>query len=329
MLQGQQFNKSKWLITNFFDMSKIEVNSERWLSLEDLPGEEWRVISGYNSLYQVSSFGRVKCIGFSLPRLIHGKTTLYSRRAFMKRQKDNGHGYYTVTIMGDKHYVHRLVGAAFIDNPMRYPEIDHINCIRNDNRASNLRWVTKKMNMANPITQKKSQVHNEEMQIPVVQLSGLGKFIREWPSATAAAKEIGISRSVIIDVLRKRTWRKAKTVSGSIFLYKKDYDPSKEYRIHFKSYAPGAWSVTSDKGIVDIINGTPIRYFPNSHIASDYYGVSKCAVTMMIRRKNEPRKFTKPKARRVPDSLLLFGSLTEQQKKYIIEHFDEIVVRSA
>lgn len=312
-------------------MSKIEVNSDRWLNLEDLQNEEWRKIPGYHNAYSVSSLGRVRCDGYTLIKRNSrwDKPQHCNIKPFIKRSKDNGKGYYTIVINGDHHYVHRLVGAAFIDNPMRYPEIDHINCIRNDNRASNLRWVTKKMNMANPITQKKSQVHKEEMQIPVVQLSGLGKFIREWPSATVAAKEIGISRSVIIDVLRKRPCRKAQTVSGSIFLYKKDYDPSKEYRIHFKSYAPGAWSVTSDKGIVDIINGTPIRYFPNSHIACDYYGVSKSAVTIMIRRKNEPRKFTKPKARRVPDSLFLFGSLTEQQKKYIIEHFDEIVVRSA
>lgn len=60
----------------------------------------------------------------------------------------NGTFEYQICIDQQRYRVHRLV-ASFIPNPNNYPEVDHINRDPSDNRISNLRWVTREMNIAN------------------------------------------------------------------------------------------------------------------------------------------------------------------------------------
>ena len=66
------------------------------------------------------------------------------------RSHDNGHGYKTVCLCIDwkpkTYYVHRLVASAFVENPNDYPEVNHIDEDRGNNRAENLEWCTSKYN---------------------------------------------------------------------------------------------------------------------------------------------------------------------------------------
>lgn len=112
--------------------------------------EEWKDIPGYEGLYQVSNLGRVKSLS-KVVNCYNGFRTLQEKILKQNIQK----GYATVLLYhcNKKRYVtHRLVAEAFIPNPENKPFIDHINTIRTDNRVENLRWVTAKENINNPIT---------------------------------------------------------------------------------------------------------------------------------------------------------------------------------
>ena len=62
-------------------------------------------------------------------------------------------GYQQVSLCKDgkskNHYIHRLVGVHYIENPNNKPQIDHINRIKTDNRLCNLRWNTRSENCIN------------------------------------------------------------------------------------------------------------------------------------------------------------------------------------
>lgn len=64
----------------------------------------------------------------------------------------NKAGYYHLRLDKKNEMVHTLVAKAFIPNPDNKPCVDHINTNTTDNRVENLRWVTVKENLNNPLT---------------------------------------------------------------------------------------------------------------------------------------------------------------------------------
>ena len=96
--------------------------------------ETWKKIPGY-SLYEASTEGRIKTFNW--------KNT--GKIAIIKPALDNS-GYLRTMLKRDIDgkihtiKVHRLIAMTYIDNPKNYPEVNHLNSIRNDNRVINLEW---------------------------------------------------------------------------------------------------------------------------------------------------------------------------------------------
>lgn len=100
--------------------------------------ELWKPIEGYEGLYEVSNFGRVK------RKYLNGKELIL-------KPIPNWKGYNRISLSNGKgkskiYSIHRLVGKAFIPNPLNKQQINHINGIKQDNYVDNLEWVTPQEN---------------------------------------------------------------------------------------------------------------------------------------------------------------------------------------
>lgn len=115
--------------------------------------EVWKDYTG--SIKQFHGYIRVSNLGRIYKK---GENTSKNESKILKCSK-NSFGYMRlhVSIKGKQYNkaVHRLVAETFCENPYKKPYVDHINAIRSDNRASNLRWVTTAENCHNPIYLKK------------------------------------------------------------------------------------------------------------------------------------------------------------------------------
>lgn len=91
--------------------------------------EEWKVIESFPD-YSVSNLGNIR----------HNK----SGKSMNKTCDEKGYEYIVFRLR-----VGREVAKAFCENPENKPFVDHINRIRHDNRAENLRWATMSENNLN------------------------------------------------------------------------------------------------------------------------------------------------------------------------------------
>lgn len=171
-----------------------------------MKNEIWKDVAGYEGLYQVSNFGRVKSLNYN-----HKKETRIMKDA------SNLLGYHFVNLCkaGTKKiaYIHRLVALAFIPNPYNLPIINHKDCNPGNNTASNLEWCTYLYN-------NNYDKHRERISLakykPVLQYDREGNFVQEYPSAKSLNELYGYNANNISAVCRG----KRQTAHNYVWRYK-------------------------------------------------------------------------------------------------------------
>lgn len=113
-----------------------------------LEREEWRDVVGYEGLYQVSSFGRVKSLERDLT-YPDGTIHHWKEKILTNRTDKNGYKYVGLCRNGEStnFKVHRLVAVAFIPNPANLPFVNHRNENPTSNYPDNLEWCTHQYNV--------------------------------------------------------------------------------------------------------------------------------------------------------------------------------------
>lgn len=153
--------------------SQVEI----WKSHPDIEGIE------------VSSFGRV--------RSVKGHYYTISTRS---------DGYLQVQLhMNGKHInklVHRLVAQTFIPNLNNFPEVNHKNCVRDDNYVTNLEWCSRKYNRQ--YREKHGVSQTESTGHPLFAISLDTLEVSHFSAQKEAERELGISQSDINNVIKGR-----------------------------------------------------------------------------------------------------------------------------
>ena len=182
--------------------------------------EEWKDIEGYEGLYQVSDWGRVK----SLERFIETSTGLRRYKEKIIAQNLKKDGYYEVSLYykGEREHrrVNRLVAEAFILNPENKPVVGHIKKLpdgtedRTANEAWNLQWMTYPENNNYGTANERKRNHPSKSS-QVFQYTLDGKLIAVWPSTMEIEREMGFDNTNIGRCCRGKT----KTSNGHKWSY--------------------------------------------------------------------------------------------------------------
>lgn len=185
--------------------------------------EIWKAHPDIDKL-EVSTLGRVR----TLDRVVKcgkNRTRLSKGRVLKQRNAGNGYMILNISINGKQatKLVHRLVAQTFIPNHDNLPDVNHKNCVRDDNRVSNLEFCTRSYNIQ---YREKFGISNTETEgHPVFAISLNTLEVSHFRSRGEAARELGVDRPSICYVLKGK-----------------------------RNQAGGFWFTNDDENSVDVIN---------------------------------------------------------------------------
>lgn len=160
---------SEWLQGRKTRNRQLTMDCVRYAEVEAvLEGERWDTVDGI----EVSSVGRIKC-----------------RMGVPFFPESRNHAGYVRT---RGRLVHELVALAFVGpRPSPQHTVDHINRVRHDNRAENLRWATKKEQHEN---QEDRTIRKTTVQVESIDAEG--NRVR-YGSIVEASKATGVGKRAI------------------------------------------------------------------------------------------------------------------------------------
>ncbi len=148
--------------------------------------EIWKDINGFEGIYRISNQGNV----------------LGVRNNIILKPYKRGNGYFGVKLqLRGKHIdkkIHRLVAGTFIDNPNNYPQVNHINGNKKDNRVENLEWVSASTNVRHAVSMGLFHITEDKNSWKLTEenaLETLNNAISEGNSIVISPRGFGVYKS--------------------------------------------------------------------------------------------------------------------------------------
>lgn len=193
------------------DMPKVQKPKVESLknSQNEIKGERWKDITGFEGYYQISDHGRLK----SFKAIKDG---------YILSQTNKKGGYFSVIleIKGQivRHTrIHILVAEAFLPNLNNFKMINHKDSNKQNNHYSNLEWCSAKHNCnhairANPNMLSGMIKYNTiDRPRPVVQITMKGRILNRFINCVEAGRKTGICSRNIHHVASKTEYKPGKT----------------------------------------------------------------------------------------------------------------------
>lgn len=122
-------------------------------------------------------------------------------------------GYFAARVGGKVRYIHHLVAEAFIGARLAHMTVNHINCVKTDNRVSNLEYVTQSENMKHAWRsgccvsargERAGKAKLTEEQVHEIRAAPVG--------GKGLAKKYGVTHQSISAIRNGTTWKNLPTV---------------------------------------------------------------------------------------------------------------------
>lgn len=158
--------------------------------------EIWKPVVGYEGIYSVSSFGRVRSDASGRGR----------RTGIIKKTCIGNHGYPCVNLHKEGKArgfnVHCLVAFAFIGPRPDGMQVDHRDSIRTNNNLSNLRYLDSQKNSSQPGSKNGFSKLTEKKVNRIRKHYMCGEITQ-----TELAESNGVSQSLISLIVLNKSWR--------------------------------------------------------------------------------------------------------------------------
>lgn len=120
----------------------VDMSKEIWKDVGECKGYE-----EFAGLYEVSNYGRIRSKSRQVIDTLGRKRCVEGK---LLSSHSTPNGYFIIALCNQKlhlsTHVHTLVALAFLPNPNNYPQVNHKDEDKSNNRADNLEWCTAKYN---------------------------------------------------------------------------------------------------------------------------------------------------------------------------------------
>lgn len=178
--------------------------------------EVWRNCAGWEDLYQVSNYGRIKSVETFFIKTVRGRMMSVYKPELIRKTRKARFGYLRTSFWRDEIATHlschRLVALHFIPNPKNYSQVLHKDDDPGNPRWDNLFWGTQKHNIQDCVNKGRWHIGSKNNKAKLTEsiIPTIREMINHGFSSRAIGGLFGVAKGQILFIKNRRTWKHVK-----------------------------------------------------------------------------------------------------------------------